>query len=116
MYSILSHCSGNVLHRLFEVCELLGTSVQSTVCYDGSIGSFSLQAPVYRSIDILLLVQWFIPGVACVLAAQPGLVSNGLDGLHSDSALRIFKLCFTLWKAQPSGELHAYIVSRQDVF
>jgi hypothetical protein len=44
MYSILSHCSGNVLHRLFEVCELLGTSFQSTVCYDGSTGSFSLQS------------------------------------------------------------------------
>src|SRR6266702_5831178 len=46
-----------------------------------------LEHPVYRCIYILLIVQWLIPGVARVLAAHPGFVSNGLDGLHSDIAL-----------------------------
>src|ERR1700736_5740922 len=40
-----------------------------------------------RYVYILLIVQWLIPCVACVLTAHPGFVSNGLDGLHSDIAL-----------------------------
>ncbi len=46
-----------------------------------------LQHPVYRHVDILLVFQWFIPGVAGVFAPQPGLVGDGLDGLYGNVTL-----------------------------
>jgi hypothetical protein len=63
------------------------------------------------------VIQHLGDGAEHLLRERSSLLLEGHEAsCEEQSALRIFKLCFTLWRAQPSGEPHAYNVSRQDVF
>src|SRR5215469_3610998 len=61
--------------------EYLGKHVYVTNCIQED--AWPLKHPVYRQIDILLVLQWLIPCTARMLASHPRFVCNGLNRLYS---------------------------------
>ena len=65
--------------------EYLGKQTNVSYSVQEYVGLF--KNPVYSSVDVLLLFQWFIPDSVGMLATQPGFIGDWLDGLHCNVVL-----------------------------